>query len=549
MSGQDAIIHLVYIDRSNHQTKGILKMQHNNGNVSLSFFPETQNQQNQRKNAQIPNLIFQLGDFTMIEINPDNPNVISLAGTRNKCTLNFDSENDSNKFFDYINQKLHLRHSCSNANVYILENLDPSTNPPSKFMPTILPKPQQASNISPTQVILKNLVKSGFIFSDQKDPPQPQTFTADDFKTYLDENGAVKDIEDLNKHLFNATVDLSIQGSIWKLYLFKKDKPAYLLDKAARDEIEAEYHNVYSLVKSQWRTITQRQWDNDTELQKLVLLIESDIKKNSSLFSSFTNPQSIMKFAFNILLTVSIYNNDEASYIPKMVQFLVPFLSSFILDAHYGGEETATMVTNEVIPIDKAEADVFWCFYNFYIDNEIFKLMPNSKLCNLKSLFVEAGKLISGQFQPLLQLLYQKYVTSLDFLTEDLIWWFSDIFNVEELKRLWLSILVDGPWNTFYQCFICSILYSITPQLGQMYPLQTEDFLIRFDEIKKHFDLNILLSNTKALYEIIKPKKPVETPPPQQQPTKTVSEEPDQPNENPQTTSQESNPTNTEVSQ
>ena len=305
--------------------------------------------------------------------------------------------------------------------------------------------------------------------------------------------------------MFNSTVDPSIQSQIWKLFLYKSDKQAYLLNSEQRKELEIDYRKIYSLIKSQWRSVTQRQWDNDTDLQNLVILLEKDINSNSNLFSSFSNPKSMMKLAFNILLTISIYNHDNASYIPKMIQLLVPFLSSFCIDVEYNGidNEIATNIKGEKVPAEEIESDIFWCFYNFYIDNQIFNLIRPSKTFDLKTLFVEAGKLLESYFQSLLQLLFQKHAYSLDFLRNDCVWWFSDIFNVEDLKRLWLSVLVSKNWLEFYERFICALLYSVIPQLGEINPLMREDFLLRFQDIKKNLDLNVILENTKALINLI----------------------------------------------
>ena len=129
MNTQDASINLQFQDNGKEKTKGVLKIQHSNGNISLSFFAESEVDTSKgrpiKKYKQIPDVVRQLSDFTKISIDSDDNLSITLQGTEYLIKLFFDQENGSISFFDYLSQKVFLRHSTCNPRIFLLESYEP----------------------------------------------------------------------------------------------------------------------------------------------------------------------------------------------------------------------------------------------------------------------------------------------------------------------------------------------------------------------------------------------------------------------------------------
>jgi hypothetical protein len=122
----------------------------------------------------------------------------------------------------------------------------------------------------------------------------------------------------------------------------------------------------------------------------------------------------------------------------------------------------------------------------------------------LRPLFIAVGDFLADGFPDLLQLLQQKHAFSLDFLGEDCACWFASCFGAADVRRLWVSILAFSSFVDFFQCFIISLLYSLTPRIVEMNPMNTDDFVRKFHELKKNVSLTLLLKNTVEVKEFLR---------------------------------------------
>lgn len=483
------------IDNSDKKdVSGELKMQHNNGNVSLSFYPEvvvdvgTKVSQATRKIAQIPDHVFQLSDFTMIKTDVKDTLRVSLSGSRSHCSVYFTADRDRVNFFTYISQKVCLKHSDCNPCVFLLESLDSESSGVAPFMTTALPQPGKRERIS-----LSNIETHGLVF---KTDSNVKRISAEEYRAMFDAEGRITPDAGFPRIFFNAYVDPAVSGELWGLLLNNEDAQ---LTAAERQENNLKKRETYTMVKKQWQSTTRRQWNNHPELRKLVNLLERDLKAHAALFSEFGNPKAVMKIAFNIFLTLSIYNWDGACYVEGLVTFLVPFLNSFVKDAD---ETTATKPDGETVPVEEVEADLFSCFSSFYEQRELGDLVQRSNQSFLKKLFMAIGDILAGQFPELLQILYQKHAFSLDFLRNDCSKWFTTCFESEDVRRLWMSVRSFPSVYQFFQCFIVSMLFSLIPAFMEMNPLNSEEFVRRFHKLKKNLDLNLLLVNAEKILDL-----------------------------------------------
>lgn len=511
MLAQDTNINLCLINDIGDTRKGLLKMQHNNGNVSLSFYPELQTdppkQKCQSKRiAQIPDNVYQLSDFTMIEMDSKDHLIVTLSGSRSRCILYFTRDHDINHFLTYISNKVRLKNSDCNPNVYLLEPLDTAATPVTPYNATFLPQSSPHANKAPSRVSLQRIQHKELLF--QTDEAVKQ-MTKEEYRDLFDSEGRIKNMETFPSIFYNKEVDLAVAGDLWKLLLNPGDATK---TASERKQTDIKNRELYKQVKRQWQVTTPRQWINYPLFRNLVQSLEDDLDHNENLFKEFKRPDCVKRIAFNILLTLAAWNWDGAAYaensndpIPGLlITFLSPFLDSFIKDADC---KTVTTHEGEVVDIEEAEADIFWCFEQFYEYNQLCDLVRPSSQPLLKKLFIAIGFILEENFPDLLQLLYQKHALSLDFLRDDVSKWFTTCFQKEDVRRLWVSILSFTSSFQFFQCFIVSLLFSLAPQFVEMNPLNGEEFIRRFHNLKKGVNMNLLLLNAQKLMEILNKKK------------------------------------------
>ena len=506
MNSQDANINLI-IDIDGKNVKGLLKMQHNNGNVSLSFFKEIEQDPNQRpvrtqkKYSQIPERVNQLSDFTKIEMNPDDPLALTLSGSRpNQFKLTFLQEQGITSFFDYIGQKVHLRHSDCNPCVFLLESLDSTQQTITPFMATVLPTPSCGSSITQNRISLPDIKKDAkelvFDFTQESDC----SMSKEQYDELFEADGKIKESVKISDVFFNRNVDISRAGELWKILLNPDLAKMTREERAVKDKENLE---VYEKVKKQWCLTSRKQWNNHVELRKLVALIEKDINENSKLFPVENKGAKII--AFNVLLTLSYYNWDHALYTKGLIKFLIPFLEPFVKDFNKEGTRVITHDDKE-IDIVEAESSIFWCFFQFYDRNKLFDMVRPTKTPIVKKLFKDVGETLKEKYSCLLELLIQKHAFSLDFLRDDCNSLFSTCFGSVEIRQLWVSLLTHGNSEDFLKVFIISLLFYLAPKFVEMNPLNSEEFVRRFNELKHDINLSILLSNAKLLMDEPEPK-------------------------------------------
>ncbi|OHS98433.1 hypothetical protein TRFO_35175 [Tritrichomonas foetus] len=496
MLPQDVSLNLCVIDDNNSMRPGLLKILHNNGNVSLSFYrelPET------KKISQIPDDVYQLSDFTMIKTDSKDKLILTLAGSRSRCQLYFQTDNDIAIFQRYISSKVRLRNSSCNPCVYLLEPLDETVTTVTPFSSTLLPNPYPQDK--PYRVSLQNLEASGLSFKSEE---TVEKLSAADFSKLFDSEGRVLNINEFSQSLYNKDIDKSVLGKLLQIFLF----PDFTKNtQKERDEFIASKREIYKKVKIQWELTSFKQWQNYPELRNLVDLIEKDLDEYSSLFSHFQNPRNVQTITFDILLTLSMWNHDEGMYTKGMLTYIIPFINSFVKDAT---EKDVTCHDGHVCSYDEVESDIFWCFNQFYESNTISELIRPTNQPLLKTLFLAVGRVLELALPDILQLLFQKHAYSLDFMLEDCSRWYTTIFANDEIIRLWISAFAYSlTANTFefHQYFAPSLLFSMAPAMIEMNPLNNEEFVRRFTALKKgNIDLNLLLKNTNKLMEMIEKK-------------------------------------------
>jgi hypothetical protein len=99
-------------------------------------------------------------------------------------------------------------------------------------------------------------------------------------------------------------------------------------------------------------------------------------------------------------------------------------------------------------------------------------------------LFIAVGDFLAEVFLDLLQLLHQKHPFSLDFLKQHCSKWFTTCFEAAHIRRLWKSALTFPSSIAFFQYFIVSLLSSLAPSHIDMIPMNADEFVQKFHELK-----------------------------------------------------------------
>lgn len=419
---------------------GCVRLMGNNGNTIMSFYPRLDVAPNGRPRfSQIPDATFNLCDFSVMETSPNEVLVI-MSSPSEKFLFSLETPADKEKFVDYISHKVRLVRSDLNPRLYKLESLDYG---PSPFVSTSLPagdRLRERVNIGDIEALLR----------------VPEDFTP---KAVTGEFAS--------EDLYNAAVAPGSMFTAFKTLLPKSDK---------QDATFAE-------VRKQWAMLTPEQYTNHKELRKCIKAWEQFILAHDALFDKFKDKKKIQKRTFEVLQTYTIYNWDGVSYCDDAVSLIFPLLDAYI-DQY--GEDDANL-----------ESELFDLFAAFWENHQFGQIKGPKKQDFISKVLDQAGNRIGTDFKPLLHVLAQKHVSTLDFMRTDVSRWFVDLFKVDVVKVLWLSALSFGDWQEFFVNFIIALLLQFAVDLKEVNPLSAKDFIEKYNEIKTNVDIRKILYSVK----------------------------------------------------
>jgi hypothetical protein len=436
---------VAFMDENANPKLGNLTICERNDDIELSFFLALIWQSKFRF---LPDLFHHLLEFSFIEIDAKDRMLINFSGRHFNVTYRFTKDSDIDAFFSFIARKVRLSPHASNPNRRLLSRAGP-THSILDFETNIFPK-----------VVRPNLVNSA--------PDPPRKLSAADLPGLF---GRFSE-------LYNTDVELAAFQELWPL-LFKRSLA--LLTPAQRMEKFEANRRKYPLLKQQWEATTRRQLANFPKLLEVITTLESDIVASSDVFAHFADPERMQQIAFNVLLTVSFWNWNSATYTRGMVHLLVPLLETYV-DALDG--DNVRTPRGDVVPIETAEADIFWHFTSFFSGVKLGNFACPSNQPFVRPLLVAVRQTLREQLPDLQQLIASRLEDVLNWIAEEIALWFARVFRGEELRRLWVSAAGSASLEEFFRWFVIAVLLMIEPG---------HDFRGRA------LDLNTLLVNTAAL--------------------------------------------------
>lgn len=533
----DTNLRIQIIVDDNTSQQGLIKLQTQNGNIVLSFYPEIETNPNNpraKRISQVPDYVFHLCDYTMLRINPNDKLSFTLESPRSIVLFIFSNEQDVIYLLRFITTHVKILQTDINPYIYlflpydvysdssVLDNCSEKALESKKddekidfinengnsiqsnrayfedlitdhpFSSTILPplKPHACYSILKTSHFPDLL----FIDDFKDSQIESHSFTNEDFEKLFDEEGKLSSNE-FPFILYNKQIEKKLLSEVLEYLLF----PSFAtMTPLERKEYKKQNLESFLQCKKIWKSTSLSQWKYFTELRLLVQNIEDDLDRHESLFAAFEHPKCVQKIAFEILLTLSYWKWDTDLYVNGLVTFLLPILNSFIKDALI---DFAITYKDEKVSIDEIESEIFWCFSNFYDQNNLNDSIHTEKQPILRSLFNSAGDTLNSEFPDIRSILDQKHAFSLDFMINDFRLWFTNCFqNIDDVQRLWISCLSFSDTYQFFQYFLIAIIYSLAPNISQFCVLSSKEFEVEFHKLKtQKFNLNLFLHNTLVL--------------------------------------------------
>jgi hypothetical protein len=401
MNPNDQTLEVTFTDSSRHESKGVLRLLHNNGNTQLTFYKDlasdpTRPGHPKREHAKQPDCSFYLAGFNVLLVDPQNPLIIRLSSARDNCRFTCHSTADQSCFMEYIGQKVRIVHSELNPDLFLLESIDLGQSP---FTATLLPHPTRPQQKLPLARWEQLTGRQPFV---------PERITPGNLDP---------------ARFYNAEFDHSVVFDVFKT----------LLQPAKSPEV------TFCDLKKQWQSLSRRQFANNPELRQFIQSLESYIKRSSGRFDKYENPQLVKKMFFDIILTYSFYNWDGIRFSEGVLDLLFPFLDSFI---EQNGEDDM-----------QGASEVFGVFSVFYERNGFFDVKKGQKWPFVQPILTGVGRLLNSTFNEVIQMLNQKHIFSLDFLRDDCSRWFIDVFSGDDIKVFWISALSFRNTKEFFESF------------------------------------------------------------------------------------------------
>lgn len=231
----------------------------------------------------------------------------------------------------------------------------------------------------------------------------------------------------------------------------------------------------YSKMKYQWEKVTPQQFANFPALQSIIRVIEADIlaEENRVCFDAFPDAQQMQEIAFNVLLTLSLYNFDECKYFNGEIRLLLPILAAYA--AEHSGSFDKELCESELF-------DVYFAFFNRAKFGDVSK--PEKQSYVMPALR-DAWKAIEESFPELKEALRETYITSIDFMADDISKWFTDVFkSPDDVLVIWKEMLIAPELKAFLTPFIIAVLLLVAPMFAELNMISFEESLHYYNKFK-----------------------------------------------------------------
>ncbi|GIY88034.1 hypothetical protein CDAR_516172 [Caerostris darwini] len=341
-------------------------------------------------------------------------------------------------------------------------------------------------------------------------PPRPEvtreeSVTPEEWASYLDADGRIKDFETLRQRIFKGGLVNSVRKEAWKYLLNVFPPEACSKEKAV---IQNKNSETYFRMKLQWKSFSADQESRFSALRDRKSLIEKDVSRTDRTHPFFegennTNVQMLQE----ILMTYCMYNFD-LGYVQGMSDLLSP-----------------------ILVVMQDEVDAFWCFAGWLkLIGSNFELEQQG----MKNQLQDLHRLLHFVDSQLCSYLEKHDSGNLYFAFRWLLILFKRDFKFMEIMRLWEVLWTGLPCKNFHLLICVAILdsekmtimendYGLTEILKHVnemsYKINLEDTLRKAEAIY------LQIKNSKYRSDVVETILDLEHLPPQEVPPPQKSEE------------------------
>ncbi|OHS98845.1 TBC domain containing protein [Tritrichomonas foetus] len=224
-------------------------------------------------------------------------------------------------------------------------------------------------------------------------------------------------------------------------------------DETKRQKMLELRTNEYISIRKQWKTLSKHQLKYFSLLKESFSTIHVDVKRTHppEFISSVPNWSQMLT---SILRSFSLWNLN-VRYTQGLNDIVVNFMGIFL--PHMNKELTA----------DEVEALTFWCFSSFVEIIESGINAENMMLMQMKELKI-IGEIISHFNQKCDEFFRLHHLSDLSFIISSLILVYARNFAMDDVIRVWESVVCAKSPASFLRYFSASLLIHSFPSISMI---------------------------------------------------------------------------------
>jgi hypothetical protein len=303
------------------------------------------------------------------------------------------------------------------------------------------------------------------------------SLTMDEWKSYLDPEGRVTNVEKLKLKIYQAGILPEVRIHVWPFLLGYFPWNSTYKD---RERIREDKRKEYAIYKAQWMTINADQESRFSKYRFRKHTIEKDVVRTDREHAFYKNDDSPYLVKLKSILVTYCFYNFDIGYVQGMNDYLSPILI-----------------------VMQDENDAFWCFKgwmdivqgNFHKDQAAIQ----RQLDMVRSLLAELDPKLHKYFED------SKDCNTYFFCYRWLLVRFKREFSLEHTSLLW-EMMWTNTHGKYLNIFMCVTLLMLHREVIMQQQMQFDEVLKYVNDLSGHLDIELALSTMEALVSAYKDK-------------------------------------------
>ena len=311
----------------------------------------------------------------------------------------------------------------------------------------------------------------------EKEIDNCEPLQVDEYEKFKNEEGKIKNIEELNKRIYQRGLSNELRKEVWKYQLgyLHWDRSTIENEKLRRDK-ELLYKNM----RATWKKLTEK--ETGLTLSKTLTLVDKDVKRTSLNREFFKDK-----------------NNKGHQTLREILNVYCVFH-----DPHNGYKQGMNDLAAVLIELMQNDSDAYWCFVKLmdrYKGNFVKDGMQE-QLGHLKSLL----KVIDYEYYKFLK---NRESDDLMFCLQWVLLLFKREFSFDELQKLWDVFFTNLPFLhcSFHLIFCIAVLINKKSTIMHKNNFDFSDVIRCVNDLQGKINLEESLEKAKKLFEKISSSK------------------------------------------